>query len=193
MFTTCHRNKGWLANFLSKLCILLTAVNLSVSHCCLPINERREIRSYQLEVQYLSVFEWFIVALQLVKSCGLPCGPQPLSFMSIRWVFFCRLEWTFPSQSRYQCFHLLAREAHFLVLLISMERRLDLVCILKFAALYVCFCFLYLGKESKSCACVKDCLHVEFCALRLTSWSMCLTDESGEDKLQRILSGYLAS
>ena len=29
-----------------------------------------------------------------------------------------------------------------------------------------------------------------FCALRLTSWSMCLTDESVEDKLQRIMSEY---
>ena len=30
----------------------------------------------------------------------------------------------------------------------------------------------------------KGCLQVEFCALRLTSWSMCLTDDSVEDKLQ---------
>ena len=37
----------------------------------------------------------------------------------------------------------------------------------------------------------KGCLHMRFCAERLTSWSMCLTDESVEDKLQRIISGYL--
>ena len=33
--------------------------------------------------------------------------------------------------------------------------------------------------------CVKGCSHVRFWALRLTSWSMCLTDESVEDKLQQ--------
>ena len=32
---------------------------------------------------------------------------------------------------------------------------------------------------------VKGCLHVRFCALRLTSWSMCLTKQSIEEKLQR--------
>ena len=30
-----------------------------------------------------------------------------------------------------------------------------------------------------------------FCVPQLTSWSMCLTVESVEDKLQRIISGYL--
>ena len=34
----------------------------------------------------------------------------------------------------------------------------------------------------------RGCLHVEFCALRLTSQSMCLTDESVEDKLQPVIS-----
>ena len=34
---------------------------------------------------------------------------------------------------------------------------------------------------------------VRSCVLRLTSWSMCLTDESVEEKLQRIMSGYLAA
>ena len=38
----------------------------------------------------------------------------------------------------------------------------------------------------------KDCLDVWFCALWLTSWSMCLTDESVEDKLQQIISEYPA-
>ena len=40
---------------------------------------------------------------------------------------------------------------------------------------------------------VKGCLHVRFCALLLTSWSMCLTDESIDDKLQWIISGYLST
>ena len=34
---------------------------------------------------------------------------------------------------------------------------------------------------------------VQFCASRLTLWSVCLTDESVEDKLQRIVSGCLAA
>ena len=40
---------------------------------------------------------------------------------------------------------------------------------------------------------LKGCLHVRFCALGLTSWSMCLTDDSVEDKLQQFVSGYLAA
>ena len=40
---------------------------------------------------------------------------------------------------------------------------------------------------------LRGCLRVQFCALRLTSCSMCLTDESVEDKLQQNISGYLAA
>ena len=39
--------------------------------------------------------------------------------------------------------------------------------------------------------CKRPFLHLRLCVLRLTSWNMCLTDESVEDRLQRIMSGYL--
>ena len=42
-------------------------------------------------------------------------------------------------------------------------------------------------------ALLKGCLHMGFCAVRLTSWSICLTDETVEDKLQRIISGYIGA
>ena len=39
---------------------------------------------------------------------------------------------------------------------------------------------------------IKVRLHLRFCTLRLTSWSMCLTDDSVEVKLEPIISWFLA-
>ena len=48
-------------------------------------------------------------------------------------------------------------------------------------------------EAKRNCRNVKGCSHEWFCALWLTSGSMCLTDESVEDKLESIISGYLAT
>ena len=53
---------------------------------------------------------------------------------------------------------------------------------------------LMIKEENKESKVNKNlCNEAEFCALRLISWSMCLTDESVQDKLQRIITGYLAA
>ena len=64
----------------------------------------------------------------------------------------------------------------------------DLSLVIDYYDMHVPRCF---HGSTKIPASLKGCLPVRFCALRLTSWSMCLTHESVEDKLQRIVSGYL--